>query len=130
MRKLICLLVLAMAVALGAGCAKPVHKDWMAIGGSRSDATVKMGYVWNPQNEKPETSQQQAIDLAAQKCRTWGYDGAEPFGSTLTKCTNMSFQPFAGVVCYQMQAEAEFQCIGSIPPEIENVSTKAKDKSK
>ena len=62
MRKLIRLLVLAMVVVVGAGCAKPVHKDWMAMGGSRSDATVKLGYTWNPNNEKPETSQQQAID--------------------------------------------------------------------
>lgn len=113
-----------MAVAVGAGCAKPVHKDWMAMGGSRSDATVKLGYTWNPNNEKPETSQQQAIDLATQKCQTWGYERAEPFGSTFSKCTNMSYQPFAGVVCYQMQAEAEFQCVGKLPPDIEDISNK------
>ena len=114
MKKLIFLLVLGL-LALGAGCAKPVHKDWLAVGGSRSDATIKLGYVWNPQNEQPETTQQQALDLAAEKCRTWGYDGAEAFGSTLTKCTNMGFQPFVGMVCLQMQAEAEFQCIGGVP---------------
>ena len=124
MRKLICLLVLAMVVVVGAGCAKSVYKDWMAMGGSRSDATVKLGYTWNPNNEKPETSQQQAIDLASQKCQTWGYERAEPFGSTFSKCTSMSYQPFAGVVCYQMHAEAEFQCVGKLPPDIEDVSNK------
>lgn len=115
MQKWRVLLVLMGIMAVGAGCVKPVHLDWMAVGGSRSDATVKMAYVWNPQKQVPEVNQQQAIDVAAQKCRSWGYEGAEPFGSTLTKCTNMGFQPFVGMVCFQMQAEAEFQCIGKIP---------------
>lgn len=115
MRKLMFLLALTLVVALGAGCAKPVHKDWMAVGGSRSDATIKMAYVWNPQTEKPETSQEQAINLASEKCRTWGYDAAEPFGAALSKCTQMQFQPFVGMVCLQMQAESEFQCIGGVP---------------
>ncbi len=106
--------LLALFLAL-VGCAKAVHKDWAAIGGSRADATIKMGYSWDPRSEKPETSRQQAVDLASTKCKTWGYDGAEEFGASVSTCLSHTMQPFVGVVCEQMLATAEFQCIGGVP---------------
>lgn len=128
MRKLTCLLAMAVAVAMMAGCAaKPVHKDWIAVGGSRSDATIKLGYTYNPVTEIPTLNQQQALDLATQKCQTWGYERAEPFGSVMENCGQVQYNGFAGPQCVKMNATAEFQCVGKIPPEIENVSAR-KDK--
>lgn len=125
MRKLICLLALAMVVVMMAGCAaKPVYKDWMAVGGSRSDATIKLGYTYNSAKEIPTLNQQQALDLATQKCQTWGYERAEPFGSVMENCGQSVYDPWTGPACIKMNATAEFQCVGKIPPEIENVSAK------
>lgn len=107
MNKLI--LVLAVAFALCAACAmqKPTHKNWVPIGGSKADATVKMAYTWEPFFEKPIVQEQQAIELASQKCRTWGYERAEPFGGAISQCS-----AYNGGACIQMTAISEFQCVG------------------
>ncbi len=115
MRNKITVFVFGLLFASIIGCAKPVHKDWFAMGGSKSDATVKLGVSWNPNTEQPETSRQQADSLAAQKCRTWGYEGAEAFGSVNQHCTNLQYTGY-GPICYQMQAEVQYQCTGSIAP--------------
>lgn len=123
MRRLASVLALAVVFALGVGCApKQVQKEWMAVGGSRADATIKLAYSYLPQNEAPIVSQQQAIELATKKCQTWGYEGAEPFGSAMENCAQLATQPFGGMMCMKMNVTAEFQCIGKLPPDIENVS--------
>ena len=70
MRNKVAIFIMGIIFAALIGCAKPVHKDWFAMGGSKSDATVKLGVSWNPNTEQPETSRQQSDSLAAQKCRT------------------------------------------------------------
>ena len=109
MRKLVLLGILVLAFSLGAGCAvqKPAPKNWIPVGGSKADATVKMAYTWNPFLEKPIVQEQQAIALASQKCQTWGYERAEPFGGAISQCS-----AFSGGHCIQMTAIAEFQCVG------------------
>ena len=89
---------------LGTGCATKVHKEWLAIGGSKADATVRLAVVWNPQIAIPEYSELQASELAAQKCQTWGYAGAEPFGSQLVTCTQLVSSNW-GPICYQVILE-------------------------
>lgn len=98
------------------GCARPVHKDPVALGGSKSDATVRIGIVWNPDREIPETTPGAALALAEAKCRAWGYEGAEAFGGVEQKCVNEFFNGY-GMQCVQMQAVAEYQCLGgaSVP---------------
>ena len=103
--------VLALGMILGTGCATKVHKEWLALGGSKADATVRLAVVWNPQIEIPEYSELQASELAAQKCQTWGYAGAEPFGSQLVTCTQLVSSNW-GPICYQEKREMEFQCVG------------------
>lgn len=111
MKKLV-FMSLVLALSLGAGCAKKVHKDWFAIDGSRADATVKVALTWNPQVEIPQSEREQADALAAEKCKVWGYTGAEMFGGINQRCTQMGNNGFA-VVCYQMQAEITYQCLGN-----------------
>lgn len=74
MKKLV-FMSLVLALSLGAGCAKNVHKDWFAYDGSRSDATVKLAITWNPALEIPQDDREQADALAAEKCKVWGYEG-------------------------------------------------------
>lgn len=109
------------------GCApKPTPKDWGAIGGSKSDATVKLGYQYNPGVESPVLSPDQAIELARRKCRAWGYEDAEPFGSIFRNCTQSVLGPFNSVQCINMFVSMEYQCTGQIPSPIENVSKSGK----
>jgi hypothetical protein len=114
LRKKITILA-ALALVASLGCARQVPKDWYAIGGSRADATVKLGFNYNPNTEKPDVSRQQADIIAETKCKTWGYTGAEPFGSVMQRCSNMSYSMY-GPICYQMEVTTEYQCTGQIEP--------------
>lgn len=93
------------------GCAKPVQKEWFAHDGSKADGTVKMAMTWNPNTEKPQSQQEQAQRVATEKCRAWGYESAEAFGSVVSRCTQQTYTGF-GVTCIEMLAEMNFQCLG------------------
>lgn len=106
------LALLAAALLCSAGCAKKVTKMWEAAGGSRADATVEVGYTYNPQNELPEANELQALQEARKRCQAWGYQEAEPFGLIKSNCQQMVFQPFAGMACTSMLVTKQFQCLG------------------
>lgn len=105
-------LTLAAAFLMATGCAKPVMKQWQAAGGSRADATVTVGFTYNPERERPEASDQQAYQEALKRCQAWGYANAEPFGLVNDRCEQMDFVPFAGMVCSKRMVTRQFQCLG------------------
>ena len=88
------------------GCA--VNKDWSATGGSRSDGVVRLSYEQR-EFEQPQLSEQQAINLATQRCKTWGYTGAEAFGGVTRRCNQGG--GFGG--CSQWLVTKEYQCLGT-----------------
>jgi len=95
----------ALALTLGlASCA--VQKNWVSIGGSRSDGTVKLAYEYGG-FEKPQLSREQGFDEARRRCVAWGYTAAEPFGGVISQCT---FSNQYG--CLSFRVEATFQCTG------------------
>lgn len=98
------LIALIGALSLS-GCA--TNKTWSATGGSRADATVRLSYEYGP-FENPQTNEAEAIELAAARCRTWGYSGAEPFGGVTQQC-NM---PGGMGGCNRWLVTKEFQCTG------------------
>lgn len=106
MKKVLSVLALASVLAMCAGCAQKVHKDWLPMGGSKSDATVKLGYSYD-QLEIPIVNDYQAQNLAAEKCKAWGYDGAEPFGGKMTQMSGFSTRGQ-----YNYNVIYEFQCTG------------------
>lgn len=110
MRKLLTL-TLAAAFLCATGCAKPVTKMWEAAGGSRSDATVTVGYTYNPNSEIPQTNNTQAHQEAVERCRAWGYSEAEAFGLVSRRCVNMVYG-FGGPQCLEMLVTQEYQCLG------------------
>lgn len=111
MRKL-ATLILAVALALSVtGCAKPVAKMWQAAGGSRADATVTVGYTYNPNMEVPQVNADQAHNEAVARCRAWGYQDAEPFGLVSRHCSNMVYG-FGGPTCLEMLVTQQYQCLG------------------
>jgi hypothetical protein len=108
------LMTLALAVILATGCAVPkkVDKEWVATGGSRADATVELSYEYDPNREMPQTNDQQALELAKVRCRSWGYRSAEPFGGVKNVCNNMAYAGLAGMVCLSRFVTKQYQCLG------------------
>ncbi|MEC5321565.1 YecR family lipoprotein [Brenneria populi subsp. brevivirga] len=97
--------LLLFACVMGmSGCA--VNKEMVPMGGSKADGTVRMGYTV-AQFEKPVVNFNQAAELAAQKCKTWGYDGAEAFGGQVQQCTQ-----FNAYGCVAANVSVEYQCTG------------------
>ncbi|MCV3771416.1 YecR-like lipofamily protein [Enterobacter sp. RD4-1-1] len=103
MMKRIVLIVLTTMIL--SGCA--VRKEMVPMGGSKADGTVRMGYTVG-QFEKPVVDLNQAASLAAQKCKTWGYEGAEPFGGQTSQCGQMD--GFGS--CIMSNVSVEYQCTG------------------
>ena len=96
-------LVLLLASLIG--CAVP--RVGVPMGGSRSDGTVQMGYEYG-------LFQQPLLDVAtttanaSQTCAGWGYQGAQPFGSTMTRCESVNAQ--GGCVLWLVTIP--YQCVG------------------
>ena len=96
--------LLVLSVLLS-GCS--VKKEMIPLGGSKADGTVKMGYEVG-EFEKPIIDPNQAATLAAQKCKVWGYEGAEAFGGQMTTCV----QPGGMSGCVRSNVTVDFQCVG------------------
>lgn len=86
-----------------AACA--TQKDWVATGGSRSDATVELSYQYGG-FEKPVLSEGQAYSTASRRCEAWGYGGTEAFGGTISKCNG-----YNQYGCTAWIVTATFQCV-------------------
>lgn len=97
-------LVVATVLLTMAGCAS--QKSWTSVGGSRADGSVKLGYVVN-MFEKPVVSQSQGDANAASVCQRWGYDSAEAFGMSSSKCQRTDGYGN----CTQSLVTREWQCI-------------------
>lgn len=101
-------LIFALTVGL-AGCEAPKSRkiDWDALTGSRADATITLGYTYNPQAPQHETSDKQALEIAKNRCSNWGYPEAEPFGKSTKQCVQKD-----GKICVQMSVTRIYQCLG------------------
>ena len=89
------------------GCiAMPTQKQWTATGGSRADAVVRLSYEYG-QYEQPQVNEQEALDLATARCKSWGYSGAEAFGGVTRQCNQTGRYG-----CENWLVTKEFQCTG------------------
>ena len=99
------MLLLAAAAVASASCA--VQKQWAAIGGSRSDGTVKMAYEYGG-FEQPVVDNSAAFESAKRHCAEWGYSNAKPFEGVTKQCT--SYNQYG---CVRWRVVATFQCTGT-----------------
>ena len=94
MKKLIVTVFIAATLS---GCA--VQAKYYGVSGSKADGTVSIGYDGSSytitKQNLPEAQQ-----LAAAKCRIWGFTDAEAFGGVKTQRVNE----------YAYQGIIEFQC--------------------
>ena len=84
-----------------------VPKEWVATGGSRSDGVIRLSYEQS-ELEQAQVTESQGIALAVERCKVWGYTGADAFGGTTRRC-NLS-GGFSG--CRQWMVTKEYQCTG------------------
>lgn len=99
------LAVAVLMCALLGGCA--VTKQWSATGGSKSDGVVRLSYELG-EFEKPVLNESQGVQMATQRCKTWGYSGADAFGGTTRQCNQGG--GFGG--CSRWLITKEYQCTG------------------
>jgi len=107
MRKVFAVVVSIALLAIVTGCAS--QKAWTAMGGSRADATVTLGYDYG-MFEAPQLSTS-GDEIARQRCAVWGYSGAEAFGAQMERCVQ-----FGSSGCMQMQVTKTYQCTGTGTP--------------
>lgn len=89
-----------------AGCASSVPPGWGAVGGSRADGTVVVGYD-RSELEKENTDREAATAVARRRCRAWGYSDADAFDQTTRTC--VGGQGFF-TNCATWRHRLEFQC--------------------
>lgn len=93
---------LACLALLLCGCAARV-KHWAPIGGSRSDGVVKLAYEQHGVR-RIKISNQEAQQIAEDRCARWGYRSASAF-SDLSTCTGRS-----AFGCTDWLVTREYQC--------------------
>lgn len=93
------------AVLVLAGCS--TVSQWTATGGSRADGVVRLSYELGP-FQKAQMDDQQGLTLATERCKTWGYTGAEAFGGVTRQCTH----PGQFGSCDAYHVTKDYQCTG------------------
>lgn len=84
------------------GCATRQH--WAVSGGDRESGLVRVSYEY-PEFQEPTLSEDQAAQLALDRCEGWGYDEAELIAGQLRQCSNMQ-----GGNCDLWRVTREYQC--------------------
>lgn len=99
------LLASALIVSLLFGCSS--RQNYYAMGGSRADGTVDLAYD-TKMFVTPIVNDQQAQEIATQKCKVWGYQDAESFGGMTENC----FARNSYGDCLRGQVIVKYQCLG------------------
>lgn len=99
------LIISVLVIFLLAGCSS--RQNYYATGGSRADGTVDMAYDTELM-VTPIVNNQQAQDIATQKCKVWGYQDAEPFGGLTENC----YARNGYGNCLRGQMIVKYQCLG------------------
>lgn len=92
---------------LAGGCAREVHKELVAVGGSKADGVVELGYDYDPEIEIPVTDPEQGKKTAQKRCEAWGYKDVEEFQKLTESCA------YTGLygVCRKVNAYIQYQCL-------------------
>ena len=93
-------------LALISACAT-VQKDWVATGGSKADGVVRLSHEVT-ELEQAQLDESQGIRVAVERCKVWGYSGADPFGGVSRRCNATG--GFTG--CRLWVVTKEYQCTG------------------
>lgn len=106
--------VLVLLAASGCTSVQPISVTPSAIGGSKSDGTVRVGYS-SSANQPAIPDWAGAEQVALKRCQAWGYKSVEGFDTTSSTCVVMG----AGILvngappgaCARQDVFREYQCI-------------------
>lgn len=94
-----------MISLLVSACA--VNKVPIPTGGSRADGIIELSYEVG-MFEKPVVDWVSANRSAAERCRAWGYERADPFGGQKSQC--QARNSYGN--CVLANITINYQCIG------------------
>ncbi|MFM7711162.1 MAG: YecR family lipoprotein [Ferruginibacter sp.] len=94
--------LLAIILILFSSC--KVHKYLSVLDGSKADGTITLYFEYGSM-ERPVVHWDEAKKEALSKCKNWGYNNAEFFGSGVKQCTayNINGQCIRWRVIYKCQ---------------------------
>ena len=98
------IVALTSAIAL-VGCVEQ-RKDIYALDGSRADGLLDVAFQGGANYDAGDINK--ALEIAAQKCKAWGYKGADKFGSRRTVCLASGL-----FGCLNSEQTVKCQCLGS-----------------
>lgn len=104
--KMLNILILSMALIV-TGCA--TTKTLQATGGSRADGIVELSYEYGI-FENPQPQWNDALVTAQQRCQSWGYSNAQPFGGSKSLC--QAFNGYGN--CLRYFVTVPYQCTDPI----------------
>ncbi len=94
------LIAAAAALLALAGCSTGPTK-MIAVGGDRAGGTIDM--VYNKTLFDPGADYIEGQVIASEKCRAWGYKGAEAFGGEHVQCRDRN--------CFDTVVSVTYQCL-------------------
>jgi len=98
------LLSTVLMLCILTGCSIPVHKEWVATGGSKADGVVRLSIEYMDK-QTPIVDEEQALKIARERCAVWGYSNALAFGGVTRQCL------YPGTFgCGAYQETKEYQC--------------------
>ncbi len=110
------LISMTAIVLIISGCAQTPAKSVVpqAMGGSKADGTIKLGYETSP-NAPAIPDWEGAKQEAVKRCKAWGYTKVDEFSGTETECIEMG----AGLlingvipgVCARQNIYKNYQCL-------------------
>lgn len=86
----------AIVVLTVSGCATP--NGWGAVGGSKSDAVVRLSYEF-ADNQLPD--EDDGLKLAKERCGYWGFSGAKAFDVETRTCIDEQCSSYTIIKEYQ-----------------------------
>lgn len=82
------------------GCMVPVKRELVPVGGSRTEGIVYLSYEHGRMLD-PQVDYGAAQIAASERCKAWGYSGAEPFGGETNRCRDRACTGYVVTVPYQ-----------------------------
>ena len=102
--KLVHLTWFVALLVIFSGCA--TTKLLQATGGSKADAVVELSYQYGAY-EYPVVDSTQGTAVTTERCKAWGYSGAQPFGGSIEQC-----QRYDGYGnCSNTLVTIKYQCV-------------------
>jgi hypothetical protein len=89
----------ALTLSLGA-CMVPVQRELLPVGGSRTEGIVTLSYEHGAMLD-PQVDYAAAQARAGERCKAWGYSGAQAFGGETRRCRDRACTGYIVTVPYQ-----------------------------